>query len=253
MKSPSSIRRGTLCLSLVAALATAPTAWLQAQESEEPDSRLVTVRVITVKSGHSAEFVDLQKKMTAAMKAAGRPNREVWQEVRGDTNTFHVVTSSANYAELDESNDPVMEPADWANWVNRISKTIAAWKVITYRSNDAWGDAPSDDYEPNLLRLTLRTFAAGDSSNFRDWLVEKLVPTMKKMGANGSERGRLLHGGSPNTWYTGYHFSSWAELDEPGPMSKLSEEEREELWEGADFTTVHVENVILRHRADMSY
>ena len=254
MKSTRFTRRGTLCLTLAALAASVLTTNLQAQDEEEPPQNLLTVRTITVKADQVSEFVDLQRELSDAMKEAGRPGRHVWQQVRGDTNVFHITSRSAKYAELDESGESVMSEGAWANWVNAIQETIVSREITTYRSPDAWAIPFGDDYEPNMVVLTFRTVAQGDGNKYRKWFMEKLIPAYKELGVKGSYRGQVRHGGSRNTYYTARHISSWAELDEPGPASHLSDEERAEIFDGLDdITFTNMENVILRHRASLSY
>lgn len=134
---------------LVASLASFLTGTLTA---EDP-SPLITVRIIEVVPGKVGEFVDLQRTFTEARKKAGLPGRSVWQEVRGNTNTFHLVTDAENFAEQDASADPVMSDAEWARWINRVTAVTQSRRVLTLQSVADAYIPPKDGEAPNLLRL----------------------------------------------------------------------------------------------------
>ena len=249
MKRHSVKCRGNPCLILVAFLATFLTGSLNAQDS----NRLLTVRVITVAGGKTAEFVDLQRELTAAQKQAGSPGRWVWQEVRGNSNTFHVVTYSDNYAAFDEPSESVLGKAGGATWVSRISATVQSREVMTLRWPSDLEIKPEEGVEPNLLVLWKRKIAQGKSGAYRKWLVDKLMPALKKVGVTGYSVGRVDSGGNTNTWISARRLSSWSNLDEPGPFADLSAEERESLFADLEGLTVDTEKFILRYRADLSH
>jgi len=86
----------------------------QLASSQDEDRTWLQVRTVHVKSDRFDDFVELQIKLSEANKAAGRTGRDVWQEIRGDLATFHVVNSIDNLAELDEPLEPPMGEEEWA-------------------------------------------------------------------------------------------------------------------------------------------
>jgi hypothetical protein len=249
MKKMRIHRLGTLSHVIIAIMATMIWGSLSAQEP----NTLLTVRIIEVNTDKSSDFVDLQKEMAEARKAAGMPGRWVWQEVMGNTSTFHVVTVGENFAEFDEDSDPVLGEAGMATWISRITKTIKSREVYAVRMYSDLEIKPKEGQEANLLVLSEFKVAQGRFGDFRQWLGEKLVPALKKLGVTGRSYGRTLYGGSFNTYISAQHYETWAELDQTNMFTSLSDEEREDLWSGVEGLVVERERIILRYRADMSH
>jgi hypothetical protein len=236
---------------LVASLATFLTGTLLAQDS----AQLRTVRIIEVMPGKNAEFVELQQTLMEAQKKAGGSGRSVWQEARGNTSVFHIVGDSDNFAELDSPAESVMSDAEWANWLNRISQVIKSRQVLTLRTvPDAYINS-KDGEEPNLLRLNLITLASrGDRVAYTNWITDSLTPALRKQGVTGRSLSRVMFGDNNNTVVSGSRLSSWAELDQPGALNKLSDEKRTEIFSGLSDIEFHeTKSLILRYRANLSY
>ena len=64
---------------------------------------------------------------------------------------------------------------------------------------------------------------------------------------------RITAGGNVETWFGVTQYSSWAELDEPGPFAGLSERQRNNIFDDAAKMQVGGENLVLQYRAELSY
>lgn len=219
---------------------------------EESDS-LLTVRVIKVIPGKSGEFEDLQQELSEATKEAGGNRRFVWQETRGDTNTYHIVSMAEDYAQFDETSEPVLGEAAWARWVSRIQRTIDKREMVTLRTHPELEIDNDEGYEPQYLKLTYRSIASGRHAEYQEWLEKRLFPILKKKGIKGYSVGRVNLGGDTSTWVSARFIDSWAELDEPNIFADLSEEERDDLFELAREVNRGSRNLMLRYRAGLSY
>lgn len=248
MKTINLHRLGTLCHVIVAFMATILWGSLSAQDSDI----LLTARVIEVKNGSTNEFVDLQKQMADARKEAGMPGRWVWQEELGNTNTFHIVTVGENFAEFDESSEPVLGEAGMARWISRITQTTISREKVTLRMYPQLEIKSKEGQEPSLLVLSEFTIAQGRMGDFLDWLENKMVPALKKTGVTGRSYGRTLYGGSTNVVFSAQHHAAWAELDQTNRFASLSDEEREDLFANMEGMIVDRKRIILRYRADLS-
>ena len=89
---------GRVAVASVAALLLPLSALAQEEETAGPS--LLQVRVVNTTAAGSAKWIDLQKQAAADI-AEGDPGRDVWQVVRGELDTFHIVSPLANYAALD--------------------------------------------------------------------------------------------------------------------------------------------------------
>ena len=221
--------------------------------AQEESSSLLTVRVVKILPGKSGEFESLQKELSQATKEAGGSPRYVWQEARGETSTYHVVSMEANFAEFDEGAEPPMSEAAWARWVSRITDTIDTRNVVTYRMHPEL-EIPSDEgYEAQYLLLLHRVVAPGRHAEYEEWLGKELVPYLKKSGVKGWSVGRLALGGDTNQWTLARYVDSWSHFDETGPLAELSEEDRNAMLALPREVNRGSQNLVLRFRGDLSY
>ncbi len=237
---------GLLAIALVVAFAP-----MQAV-AQDDDRTYIQVRTQHVKGGMFEEWVALQKQLTEAMKADGRPGRTVWQEIRGDLGTFHTVTSLDNFAANDEPFDPPMDDDAWAEWVAAITNATHSSTRAILRTHPEFSTMPDSDAEPNLLFLRYRTVAQGRMDDYHNWVEHRLSPALKKGGADVTWSHVVL-GGNNRTWIGATYLDNWAEMDGPGPFADMSEGERDALLGPSADMVVESENRLLRYRADLSY
>lgn len=221
--------------------------------AQEDERTYVGVRTIQVKASKTREFIDLQKQLNDASKAVGRPGRSVWQETRGDLGTFHVVSPLEDFAQFDEDFDPPMEEAAWTAWVDAIYATVSSSTRVVLRTHPEFSIPPDEDSEPALLILRYTSVAPGKGGDFHDWVENQLVPALKAGGAKGVNFSHVAFGGSTDRYISASRIDNWADLDSPGPLSKMSDEDRAALF--ADFGDMVWGNEvrILRYRADLSH
>ncbi len=79
-------------LAIVAAFAAALAMPIvgSAQEDEAPN--WLQVRVVNLKANGSAKWVELQKQLVAAERADENDGRGVWEVIRGELDSFHIVS-----------------------------------------------------------------------------------------------------------------------------------------------------------------
>jgi hypothetical protein len=241
-------RLGMPCLVLIALLGTSLTSSLVAQDSKT----LLTSRIIEVVGGKTSEFADLQREFAEARTKAGSPGRWVWQETRGNTNRFHIITVGENLAEQDEPEASPLGEVGWATWISRMGAIIKTREVVTVRLHPELEIQPRKGYQPNLLVLRNTQVVWGKNTAYQEWLTDVLVPAFKKTGNTGWSVGKTIYGGNIHTWSSVRHYASWAELDAPGSLTKLSDAERQAILDGMEGIVEEVSTTILRYRADLS-
>jgi len=145
-----------------------------------------------------------------------------------------------------------MEEEAWAAWVEVISATTASSTRVILRRHPEFGIPGDDDAELNLLILRYTSVAPGQSGAFHDWVENKLSPALKAGGAKGVTFSHVAFGGSTDRWVVSTRIDSWADLDTPGPLASLSDEDRAALF--AEFGDMVWGNEVrmLRFRADLS-
>jgi hypothetical protein len=220
--------------------------------AQDNDRTYIQVRTQHVKGGMFDEWVALQKQLTEAMKADGRPGRTVWQEIRGDLGTFHTVTSLDNFAANDEPFDPPMDEDAWAEWIAAITNATHSSTRMILRTHPEWSTAPDSDAEPNLLYLRYRTVGQGQMGAYHDWVKNSLSPALKKGGADVTFS-HITLGGNNRTWISATYLENWAAMDGEGPLSHMSDNAIDGMLDAANNMVVESENRLLRYRADLSY
>jgi hypothetical protein len=234
---------------LLAAMTLLVPLTVSAQDAERSYS---AVRTVHVKPSMVSEFVALQTQLNDAAKAAGQSGRGVWQEVRGDLATFHIVSQLESFAQYDEDGSPPMDEDAWAEWVEAIGNVTASSSrtiSVQYPGLAIPGD---EDAAPNLLLLRFTTVAPGQGGAYRAWLRDKLVPALKAAGTTGHSFSRTIFGGNTDVHIQATSIDNWAALDGAGPLSGLSDEERADMFANFSDMVWGNELRILRFRADLS-
>ena len=225
---------------------------LQASAQDE-DRTWLQVRTTHVKPDRVQEFVALQAKFSKALAADDRPNRDVWQEVRGDNSTFHAVTSTDNLAELDEPFEPPMGEKEWDEWVAALLQTIDSSTRTILRSHREWTIPADDDAEPGLLRLRSIRVKPDSMYAYHGWVVNQLIPALKANGAKGVSFNHGAFGGDTSTWVMGSRLGGFADLQRrKGSLSGMSDEDYGALLGASADMVVSTDIRILQYRADLS-
>jgi hypothetical protein len=237
---------------LLLATALLLPAFAAAQDADEGPQWL-SVRTVTTTADGGDTWIEQQKKLAARHAERGDPSRHVWQEVRGQLDTFHIVTYPDSLGGgAGPGDEPPMGDAQ-DEWVATISPTVASRSSVFLRHYPKFTISADDDAEPAFLILRYTDLAPGKGADYQDWLENKLVPALKAGGAKGVNFNRTAIGGNTNRWVSGSRIANLAELDKPGPLAGLSDEERDDIF--ADFSDMvwGSELRILRYRADMSH
>jgi hypothetical protein len=243
----------TLLVSLLALFAGSIS--ILAQDSE-PDP-LLNVRVVSVKIGHTNDWVDLQRELKEASEKVGeRRGRSVYQEVKGDHSVFRILSSYENWADFGNGGGGLAESlgeARGATWANEVGDTIQARSELVSRMMADLDISAAEDYKPNLVMLRQITVKPGQAGAYRTWLREKLVPGLRKAGAQGRHFGNVVRGGNINQFYIAIHHADWASMDAEGALSKLSDEERSSIFGGSNDIVAETNVILMRFREDLSY
>ncbi len=221
--------------------------------SQDEDRTWLQVRIVHVKPDRVGDFVDLQIKLSEAQKASGRTGRSVWQEIRGDLATFHVVYSVDNLAELDEAIEPPMGEEEWAAWLSAIREVTDSSTRTILRSHLEWSIPANEDSEPGLLVLRYTTVAPNRMGDYHGWIQDQLLPALKEGGAQGISFNHTAFGGDSTTWVNGARIPNWAWLQRRrGSLAYMSDEDFTALFAPVAEMVTARDLRILRYRADLS-
>lgn len=225
----------------------------QLASSQDEDRTWLQVRTVHVKPDRYDDFVELQIELAEAHKAAGRTGRDVWQEIRGDLATFHIVNSIDNLAELDEPLEPPMGEEEWAAWLKAIYEVTDSSTRTILRSHLEWSIPADDDSEPGLLLLRSTTVAPNRMGDYHGWIQDQLLPALKEGGAQGVTFNHTAFGGDGTTWVSGARKPNWAALQRRrGSLAYMSDEDFAALFAPVAEMVTATDRRILRYRADLS-
>ena len=220
--------------------------------AQDDEPGYTQVRTMVVKNGSIPAFLELQKQFAEAGKAAGQ-SRGFWQEVRGDSSTFHVVRDLDKLADNDVGFEPPMDSDKWQAWLQGFGETVQSSTYVILRNYPGHSIPPAEGTELNLLLLRARTVAAGRGNDYRRWIENGLIPALKKGNIQGFNYSRVAMGGNPDTWISATLIPNWAALDGPGLLGHLSSDEIAVLLGPSNAMVVDHEVKILRFRPDLSY
>lgn len=236
---------------LLAALTLLVPLTASAQDDEGPN--FLSVRVVTTHAGSGDVWVAQQRKFAEVSKKNELPQRDVWQEIRGDLDTFHIVTYNGALAEYDTAPEgPAMGEAQ-AEWVAAIGPTVKSRRNVLLRIQPDLAIPNDEDAEPGLLVLRYNKVAVNKHDQFHDWVKDQLLPALKKGGAKGINFNRVTYGGDNNVWVSSSYIPNFAALDGAGPLAHLSDDEEAALFANFADMVESSEIRILQHRADMSH
>ena len=221
--------------------------------AQDEERGFFDIRTVRIKPSKYQEFIELQTTYRGALQADDRPGRDVWQEVRGDVGVMHIVNRIDSLAELDDQWVPPLEEDAWAEWVEAINGTINSSARMILRRHPEYSIPPDENSAPALLLLRYTTVAPGKSDVYHDWIENQLVPALKAGGASGVSFTHVALGGDSNLWLNATRVANWTEIDGPGPLASMSEEERADLFAPYGDMITKSEVRILRYRADLSY
>lgn len=210
------------------------------------------LRTVRVQPGRNAEFAELQKELGAALKAADRPPRLIYQEIRGDVGVFHVLSRAASLAEFDTPFVPPMSDKAWTNWLARYQDAIDSSTLMLLRRYPDIGVSTDDDTPPNLVVLPYRTAVPGKADEYGEWAKTQLVPHLKMGGVKNVAFSRIQMGGNNNTWIGATWVANWAKMDGEGPLDHMGDKQRQAMLDAGNALLVETENRVIRYRADLN-
>ncbi len=221
--------------------------------AQDVDVSYNQVRTIHVKASKVGEFIELQEQFKAALEAAGRPGRSVWQEIRGEQNVFHLVVQADNLASLDTQFERPMEDDAWGNWASALSDTISTSTRVITRRYPALSIPREGDAAPSMLVLRSTMVAPGQGGAFLEWQTDHLVPALKAGGATGRGLSKVVYGGNTDRYISTSLLDNWAALDGPGPLASMSAEDRNAMFAARGDIVWESDVRILRFRDDLSH
>lgn len=211
------------------------------------------VRMIQVKHDRIGEFEGLLKELRTAMQEAGQPPFMVYKTELGELNTYHIVAPFDSFA-MFEMETPPMEPAEWANWVNRMEGTIDSHTMAIARARPDMSIVPGEQGEmQELIVLVTDKVMAGKIREYETFVRDELLPALRQGDIGAAFANEVIFGAEGRTWVYAVPIEGWQEFDGPSPIVEaLGQPRAEELMLRGDALVESTETNVLRFRPDLS-
>ena len=221
--------------------------------AQDDEPGWVNVRVIEVRPDKAAEWEQLQQQRNEAIKKAGLTGRDIWKVVRGDVDTYHIVTRVSKLGGNDEPPPDPLGVAGFQQWISRVNQCVGDRQVLTLRRRPELSIPAKEGRKPNLGMLRLRTTGPAQGQAYAAYLRDDLIPALKKAKVDGVYVSRVFAGDNNRTWAQFSMVDNWAGFDEPGALTKaLGQTEAGNLIRKGGKLIEHSENILLQYRADLS-
>jgi len=221
-----------------------------AQEGQNQPPPRLQVRTVSLNADGVQTWVGLQTQLAEANRAAEAPPRLVYEQVRGDLDTYHIVSFPENMAEFDEQGENALGDA-WGDWVASIVPTVRERSETVLRRHEDLSIPMAEGYEPNLLVVSNTRIRGGRGGDYHDWLENKLKPALEAAGITGVYFSHMSHGASTSICRMAVHVKDWAALDRR-LLADLTGEERAALFGDLGTLVADTDRRILQYSADMS-
>lgn len=198
---------------------------------DDDESYILEMTEVGVKLGHTAKFREAVKPYNACVaENDADADWSAWRNVGGDGTTYHFVSTMANWAEMDAS-DEALESC-WSEHMDSIMAHVDSVSTSFARPMAAWsGDAEGYDV------VRLHQFRVDDGDLFRE-TVGAITSIMKEAEYEHLGYWYEMIGSSSGEpdYFVVSHYDNFAAMDEDraGPYNVIKEqagEERaDELW-----------------------
>ncbi len=221
--------------------------------AQDDEAGWLNVRVIEVRPGKAAEWEQLQQQRNEAIKKAGLTGRDIWKVVRGDVDTYHIVTRVSKLGGNDEPPPDPLGVAGFQQWISRVNQCVGDRQVLTLRRMPELSIPEKEGRKRNLAVLSMRTNGPGQRQPYTAYLRDDLIPALKKAKVDGVYVNRVFAGDSVRTWAVVALVDNWAAFDEPNPLTKaLGQEETRKLTAKGGKLIERIKRILLHYRADLS-
>lgn len=240
----------TVGLALLGILSALTQSRVMAQAS---DPGWVNLRVIEVKPDRAAEWEELRKERATAIKDSGGTPPTIWEVVRGEVDSYYILSFVSELGANDEAPSDLMGAADRARWGSRIDRCVAHRKVMTLRRLPQFSIPAREGRKPNLAFVSFVTMIPAKRQDYFAYLRETIMPALRMAKMDGVYVSVLFAGGSADTLVTATWLDKWSVLDDLHPLMKLlGQEEAEKILDKGKPFIARRERVMLHYRPDLS-
>ena len=205
----------------------------------------------TVKPERVAEFESLLEERAATLRESGQQGfRNVYESVQGDRYTYLIEDPVPSIATLDEP--PAAMPS--LDWTRRVQEAVTAQRSVIIRAYPDLSIPAGAGTEPGLVHYRLRRNIPARTQEYYQWQANELVPAMRESGRPAwFFTGRVIAGGSPQSWISLAHVDNWASLEVNNFAETMTPAERGQMFSRGSSVLSYAEDSFFRFRPDLSF
>ena len=201
------------------------------------------------------EFIEIQlEEINPALQRAGVPWRSAWRTAEfGNTYERLFVTPMENMGELDGGGPlaRTMDPDRLARIRDRIRRSLASRQSFAVRYRPELSVESDDVSGLSLARLTTIRVAPGRSADWQAFLRGNL-PQFRDADVVFGVYERVF-GPGPTTWQIVENHASFAELDQPGILTRTFGDRVSEVASRLAGVLLSIERTVLRYDPELSF
>lgn len=208
--------------------------------------------ITTVNHDGVAEFEELLKERAAGIRAGGRQAfRSVYESVHGEQYRYLMVDAVPSLATLDQAAPPAAAPGPL--WGRRMDAVQSAQRVEILRTYPELSIPPAQGTVRDLVRVRIRRAAPDRIQDYNDWLANQLVPALRNAGASGVVFGRVILGGSTQTWVSISNEPSFAAMGTDVLAESMGARQSAQMIARGMAMLDYTEDLVMRFRPDLGF
>ena len=220
--------------------------------AQDDDAGYVRFFITTVNADRIEEFESLLKERAAGLRAGGEQAfRSVYVTLVGKQYNYLMVDSVPSLARLDRPAPPAAVPT--TQWAGRIDGATNEQTVLILRTYPDLNIPAAEGAERNLVRFRIRRTAPSRTQDYYEWQANELLPALREAGITGFRVGRVILGGSSQTWVSGADVDSWASMINNVLAESMGERQMAQMLARGAEMLVHTEDLVMAYRPDLSY
>ncbi len=220
--------------------------------AQDDDAGYVRFFITTVNADRVVEFESLLKERAAGLRAGGQqPFRSVYVTLAGKQYNYLMVDAIPSLAVLDQPAPTAAIPSP--EWAGRIDGATNEQTVLILRTYPDLNIPAAEGAERDLIRFRIRRTAPGRTQDYYEWQANELLPALREAGITGFITGRVVLGGSSQTWVSAADVDSWASMFNNILAESMGERQMTQMLAEGAAMLVHTEDLVMAYRPDLGY
>jgi len=214
--------------------------------AQEQVGASILVRTHIVDRNRLDQYEGLMAERMEELRASGEGFRHVFEQVRGQQETYLVITPY---------DGPIFAAS--TNWVNAINNVVLSSVLVTQQAyTDAFTVELGEDVSvPGAFMYTrVRTVLPDRNDDYYAWQRDELIPALREADVGDIRTLRVVHGGNINTWIRYSYIDEIPIIGAPDPVvGAIGDRRAQELFATGNAMTMSASDFIYRYRPDLSY